>query len=544
MWSVVIAVLLFVFPGTLHAQEQPYSDVTRELTRNVEVLRAGEPLQIDHRRVRPDPLTLAVYEATGLRPLWTNDRAGGDLERAVSEVLQDGLDPEHYHLSAITSQVEVSGARGIADLDLLRTDALVRLSRDLRFGKVEPDGPADTTPDAWIFGGDDGAARLIEVVRSGRIRDAVAALRPQHFVYQGLVRALRDLRYIQGAGGWAPLPAGPTMGLGSFDRRVPQLRRRLGLADDPSMPGEDPSYRFDERLDAALRSFQHRHGLNEDGLVGEVTRAALNVPVERRIDQIRVNLERARWVADAVPDRFVAVNVAGAKVYLLEGDSVGFETRAIVGTEFTQTPVFGATMTYVDLNPTWTVPASAVEEVLTQVRADPGYLSAQGMRVLTRSGQEVDAIDIDFFRYTAEDFPYVFRQDPGPLNALGRIKLMFPNEHSVYLHDTPTRGLFAEEERLFSHGCIRVEAPLELAERVIGAPAVWNVETLEASIATGATRTIELAKPVPVLVLYWTASADLHGDLHFYRDAYGRDEAVLAQIDRDPGRGTVPPDLR
>jgi murein L,D-transpeptidase YcbB/YkuD len=160
------------------------------------------------------------------------------------------------------------------------------------------------------------------------------------------------------------------------------------------------------------------------------------------------------------------------------------------------------------------------------------------MRVLTGSGAEIDASEVEFSHYTAADFPYVLRQDPGPTNALGRIKLMFPNEHRVYLHDTPTRGLFAREERLFSHGCIRVEDPVGLAEMVLGDTARWNRATLEAAIDSGTTRTIRLARPVPVFVLYWTAAADPRGAVHFHRDVYGRDAGVLARLDALPGRGT------
>src|SRR5690606_2280528 len=205
-------------------------------------------------------------------------------------------------------------------------------------------------------------------------------------------------------------------------------------------------------------------------VVGRATLAALNVPVEQRLEQIRVNLERARWVMHELPDTYVAVNVAGAKTYLLQGDTVVFETRAIVGADYTRTPMFRAPMLYLDLNPTWTVPPGIVGEVLGLVQRDSTYLVRQRIRVLDPSGRMVDPSVIDFSRYTAADFPYLFRQDPGPANPLGEIKLMFPNEHSVYLHDTPTRGLFAAEERLLSHGCIRLEDPLALAELVIGDP--------------------------------------------------------------------------
>jgi murein L,D-transpeptidase YcbB/YkuD len=326
----------------------------------------------------------------------------------------------------------------------------------------------------------------------------------------------------------------------SIDDRVPLLRARLALEGDYTGPAEDTSRVYDAALEAAVRSFQHRHGLNEDGLVERATLAALAVPIENRIDQLRVNLERARWVAHELPTEFVAVNIAGARVYLLRGDSIAFETRAVVGADATRTPVFAADMRYVVLNPTWTVPRSIVGEILDLIRSDPEYLRREGLRLFDPSGEEVDAVAVDLTRYAAVDFPYVFRQDPGPANALGRIKLMLPNPHHVYLHDTPSRALFMREERLFSHGCIRIQDPLGLTELVLGDLETWNRETLETAIATGETRTIPLARPVPVFVLYWTAGVDVRGTPHFYADVYGRDAGVLAALDAPSDPGTRP----
>jgi len=371
------------------------------------------------------------------------------------------------------------------------------------------------------------------------VASALSDLRPRHFVYDGLVRALAEMRGIQQRGGWDSIPAGSTMGLDSTDVRVPSLRRRLMVEGDLRAEDAVPGYRFDGALEAAVKSFQHRHGLNEDGRVGEVTLAALNVPVERRIDQLRVNLERARWITHVLPDTLVAVNVAGARVYVLEGDSVVFESRGIVGKGYTQTPIFTAPMRYVDLNPTWTVPPGIVGEVLADIRRDPGYLDRHSMKVLDASGHAVDPGDIDFSQYTDSTFPYVFRQEPGPTNPLGRIKLMFPNEHNVYLHDTPTPELFGREERLFSHGCIRVEDPLGLAEIVLGDAARWNRTTLQEAIDTGAQRTLRLPTPIPVFVLYWTAAVDLQGTVHFSEDVYHRDAAILSALNAERFGGTV-----
>jgi murein L,D-transpeptidase YcbB/YkuD len=313
------------------------------------------------------------------------------------------------------------------------------------------------------------------------------------------------------------------------DAAVPQLRRRLRAEGYATGVGSPPDV-FDPALVEAVRSFQHRHGLNEDGIVGPSTIAELNVPVRTRIDQVRINLERARWLAHELPDTFLAVNIAGAKVYLVRADSVAFETRAVVGKTATRTPVFAAALRHIDLNPTWTVPPGIVGEVLARIRRDPGYLAREAIRVLDGGGRRIDPATVDFARYSSRSFPYTFRQDPGPANPLGQVKLVFPNDHNVYLHDTPSRELFEREDRNFSHGCIRVKDPLRLAALVLDDPA-WTVDSLRAAIAAGGTRTIPLRRPVPVLILYWTASTDLHGELHYYRDAYRRDARVLQELD-------------
>jgi murein L,D-transpeptidase YcbB/YkuD len=209
-----------------------------------------------------------------------------------------------------------------------------------------------------------------------------------------------------------------------------------------------------------------------------------------------------------------------------------YETRAVVGTPYTKTPVFSGMMRYIELSPTWTVPRGIVREVLAHVQRNRSYLAVQGMRVFTHAGAAVDPSGIAFDRYSAATFPYVFRQDPGPLNPLGGIKFVFPNGYNVYLHDTPQRELFARGQRTFSHGCIRIENPLALAELLLDEPDVWNVSTLDSEIAKGETRTLMLGEPIPVLILYWTAVADRHGELHFYPDVYGRDAPLLRALNR------------
>jgi murein L,D-transpeptidase YcbB/YkuD len=536
-----LAFAMFPFASTPPVVgQQSAPEVTLELEWRIEQLRAFGVLEVRGEEVRSGPLTLSVYEHRGFAPVWSDPAAVGALLQAIGAVERDGLDSQDYHPSALAlARSEAFDPPSRAELDLLATDAFVRIAHDLRFGKAQPQGPAGSA-DGWLFDGADAAERVAAVVASNRVRETLSNMRPRHFVYVGLTRALAELEHIREAGGWQSIPRGVAMGRDSIDARVPSLRRRLAVEGDLDPWTADSGYRFDATLEAAVKSFQHRHGLNEDGRVGEVTLAALNVPVEQRIDQVRVNLERARWVAHVLPDTFVVVNVAGAKVYVLYGDSVVFESRGIVGRDYSQTPIFTAPMRYLDLNPTWTVPTGIVGEVLDQIRLDPGYLERNSMKILDSIGGAVDPGEVDLRRYTEADFPYVLRQEPGPTNPLGRIKFMFPNEHDVYLHDTPRPELFGREERLFSHGCIRVENPLALAELVLGDSARWNPDTLREAIATGDQQTIRLPRPIPVFVLYWTAATDADGTLHFHEDVYHRDAAILAVLDAGHSQGTVP----
>lgn len=507
-------------------------------------LRSAGGIAVSGTRLRWSSTINEFYRERGFRPLWTDQRFAGDLVAAVEEAPRDGLDPEHYHLGVLVS-ARSSGPASAAqavDLELLRTDALLRLAHDLRFGRANPDHP-------WDADGDWGEAAAVyravaAAAVSGRLAAELESLRPSHFVYTGLVDALEALRRVQAQGGWEMVPIGPSLREGDRDPRVVALRRRLSLdvggpfwaergasVGSPAVNfGGQNVELFDEALAAAVRSFQHRHGLNEDGIVGPATLAQLNTPVERRIDQVRINLERARWVTHDLPAAFIAVNIAGARVYFVRDGAVIFESRAVVGQTTTRTPVFQAEMQYIDLNPTWTVPSGIVGEVLADIRRDPTYLQRTGMTVIDRQGRPVDVTAAELAQYTARTFPYVFRQRPGPANPLGQIKFVFPNPYDVYLHDTPSRTLFEREQRTFSHGCIRVQNPIQLAELILDDPERWSREDILAAIAEGRTRTIQLERRLPVLILYWTASADLHGELHFYNDTYGRDDALLRAL--------------
>jgi murein L,D-transpeptidase YcbB/YkuD len=321
---------------------------------------------------------------------------------------------------------------------------------------------------------------------------------------------------------------------------VAQLRRRLEAeGDQEAAAAADPQY-FDKGLEQAVLRFQRRYRLDADGIVGRQTLAAMNVPIAQRIGQIRVNLERARILRDT-PDTAVIVDIAGFEVSLVREGQRLFRGRTVVGRPYRSTPVFSDTITYIEFNPTWTVPPTIFKrDVLPAIKRDPDYLQRQNMQVLTNDGVEVDAGTIDWQLYPQQGFPYMIRQRPGPDNALGRLKIMFPNEHMVYLHDTPSRELFNRSERTFSSGCIRVENAEQLAQLLLDDPGQWNLATINATIEGRQTRRVSLREPMPVYLAYWTVQVQDDGEVHFKHDPYQRDALILDALDRplvpDAGR--------
>jgi murein L,D-transpeptidase YcbB/YkuD len=285
---------------------------------------------------------------------------------------------------------------------------------------------------------------------------------------------------------------------------------------------------YDDALAEGVERFQRRHGLEADGVVGPRTLRELNVPVEVRINQIRANLERTRWVMHDLPETFIMVDIAGFNVRMFRNREVIWETRAVVGQPYRMSPIFRSTLTYLDINPTWTVPPIVLEEdLLPELRIDPTHLDKKGMQVIDYDGNPVDPESIDWSRYTGKSFPWLIRQQPGPNNALGRIKFMFPNPHSVYLHDTPSKSLFREPERAFSSGCIRIEHPLELAELLLDSNIGWDRGSLVQAVNSQDTRTISLAEPVTIILMYWTVAVDEDTTVSFNRDIYQRDPLII-----------------
>jgi murein L,D-transpeptidase YcbB/YkuD len=526
------------------SQAQPLPDAVSESIReHVDQLRYAQVREVHGAHVILREPVARLYEKRQFRSAWSDPVRLDQLVAALADLESDGLDPRDYHYQALVAIRDgLRAAKALApgeqaDLDLLATDALALAMYHLYAGKVD----AVKISAQWNFDerplrAGDGLRVLGDVLESGRIAEALAATRPQHRWY-GLARErLRQYRRIAAEGGWPQVPSGPTLKPGVVDARVPVLRERLEVTGDlaPSTAAGDTTESYDAAVAEGVRRFQARHGLAADGAAGPATLAALNVPVTTRIDQIRINLERGRWVLHEIKGEFVLVDVAGFYVAYFRDDKPTWTSRVVVGRPYRETPIFKSEITYVVFNPTWTIPPGILaKDKLPVIKRDPGYLARNRIRVIDSRGREVPASSVDWQRYSAGNLPYQLRQDPGPDNALGLVKIMFPNPYLVYLHDSPAKALYGEDERAFSSGCIRVQEPFELTELVLNDPARWNQESMQAVIESGRTQTVNLRKPVPVLILYWTAQPTDDGQIQFRSDVYGRDPPLLRALNSD-----------
>jgi murein L,D-transpeptidase YcbB/YkuD len=500
----------------------------------VERAAGGEALAIEGSAIASQILLPHFYERRHFAAAWSDPTDVDALLEAIRGSESHGLDPADYHLAALESlRPRAAGdPERTAGFDLLSTDALFRLAYHLEFGKVD----AKSFDADWNFVHpfpEDPIAALQGALEAHRVREAVDERAPQTWIYERMRSSLAELRRIAAAGGFPRVPDGPMLRGGDSGPPVAAVRARLAAegALAPSEGAADEA--FDERLGEALRRFQARNGLDADGTVGARTLAELNVAAAARVDQLRVNLERARWVLHDLPTRFVFVNVPSFEVFYFDDRKVVWRARAQVGREGRRTPIFRAEMKYLVVNPTWTVPSGILAKDILSSGANAGsVVKRKGLRVLDASGREVDPDSVSWGRYSARNFPYQLRQDPGPKNALGRIKFMFPNPYQVYLHDTPSIDKFEASDRALSSGCIRVEDPFGLADALLRGSDGWTRERLDAVVSSEETTTVWLPEPVPVLLLYWTALPTPEGEMRWFRDLYQRDPKVLAGLAR------------
>jgi murein L,D-transpeptidase YcbB/YkuD len=491
------------------------------------------------------------YQERGFAPAWMNGRElrpkAKVLIQAVQNAFQDGLEPQDYHAIAIAETLAMltnasdftiqKQAEYWADLDLLLTDAFLLLGTHLSGGRIDP----ETLHSDWLV--DERSIDLLLLLHTAsdvnRLDRAIEQLRPAHRGYLGLRNAMRQLRNQQTQGGWPAIAGGSTLRPDNSDPRVQTLRRRLELSGDiESGHTSDAPTHYDDTLVDAVKRFQTRHGLTPDGAVGPKTRKAMNVSIDKRIRQIELNLERWRWLPHDLGHRRIVVNTADFSLRVVEEDADILKMRVVVGRPARRTPVFSSQMSYMVFNPYWNVPHTiAVEDILPKLVSDVDYLARQNIRVFTdwtESAGEINPQTMNWTRYDETYFPFRLRQEPGPNNALGRIKFIFPNRFAVYLHDTPQRSLFNFTQRDFSSGCIRLENAQALAAYLLNGQSSGRPETLASILNRGTRRVVRIPNPIPVHLIYMTAWVDHDNRLQFRNDIYHRDRDLNTALKQRP----------
>lgn len=497
----------------------------------------GSRIEIDGETLlRPD-LVRTFYERRAYEPAWveagTLRPVALALRQVIAEADREGLDPVDYHWPSV-DRVSSAAVRSLdpvtlTGLDILASDAFLAYAAHLVSGRIDPVAlgvdwfirrpQADV---AWVLG------RGLEM----SLAEELEKLRPPHPGYERLGHALAAYREIERRGGWPRVPEGPTLRPGDRDTRVRVLRRRLQVTSD--WRGDRSSTLYDETLAVAVRAFQTRHGLEPDAVLGPRTMLALNVPVRHRIEQILVNLERWRWLPLDIEERHIQVNVPAYRLTVYEAGAPVLQMPVIVGRMLRGTPVLSEQMTHIVFSPYWNIPRRlAVEDMLPKILQDSTYCDRNGIRVFrswAADAQPVDAREIDWSHLHADSFPVRLRQDPGPLNLLGRVKFMFPNAHDIYIHDTPSRGLFGRSSRDLSSGCVRIADPVALAYFLLRDQPEWTRDSIRRAMAEKEPRTVNLRKPIRVDLMYWTAWADEIDTVHFRDDIYERDPLVLRAL--------------
>ena len=574
--SIALAVLLFTaliaVDTSALAREVP---ATGTGTRGVQAFLERAPTYLFgvERDADGSAIWIAVrrfYERRGFRLSWLGrngpEPATSQLLAALRTARRDGLSPSRYHPLQLERQLERAyRSKGRSDhtaLDVLLTDMCLRYAYHLERGHIDP----SSIELAWYAPRrrSDLAAVVASALDKENLSQALDDLAPSHPEYAQLRELLARYRRIGRAGGWPRVPDGPTLRPDDLapTERLQVLEQRLAaesyldaaesavlqpaltpacrdLPDGPE-PVEQSFATYDMQLADALRRFQRHHGIKVDGVIGPATRRELNIPAQQRVRQIELNMERWRWLPEHLGERHIRVNVPAFELALYEQGRAVLSMGVIVGKRGWGTPLFSDTMGSLIINPYWNVPESiAVEDILPKVRRDPSYLERNNFVVFNDWGHGAERIDpwgVDWASIPDDRLTYRFRQDPGPTNPLGRVKFIFPNQFHVYFHDTPKKQLFERTARAFSHGCIRVENPVELALRLLQPDPQWTPERLRDAIDSGEHHALRLAKPVPVYVLYWTAFADSDGAAEFRTDMYEIDQ-VLARALRQESAG-------
>jgi murein L,D-transpeptidase YcbB/YkuD len=518
------------------------SDLTDELQTRLESETSELQLKIGDRLLGSSEEIRLFYEERDFAEAWSKNgkltKLGEELKLEIAESKYDGLNPEDYHSADIEVLFQaISDKKGklkakpfaeLADLYLMLTDAFFELARDLEIGKIDP----SALKSEWELGVNTPSTNynelLNESIRKGSIKDGLESLYPDFKIYKKGREVIRDLDEKSKVDTlvWKTVNLEKSLKLGNSHASIPGLRDRLIFWEFLKPYDVKNPLVFDSQMEEGLKRYQKNNGMEPDGTIGNLTAESLNNSPSNLMDIASVNLERLRWLPDTLRDaELILVNIANYQLdYLNKLDTI-LTAKVIVGKEFNASPIFTAPMTYIAFSPYWNIPKSITEdEIIPAVLKNPKYLGQKNMEVVTSSGEVVDPKSI---KWSADPFPYLIRQKPGGSNSLGLVKFMFPNEHSIYIHDTPARSLFELENRALSHGCIRIQDPEKFAQLLLQDDPSWTLEKINKAMNQEEEQIVDLKKNIPVVIFYMTFWADSNGAPHFRSDIYNRDQEVL-----------------
>ena len=474
--------------------------------------------------------------------LWSDgNKYNENAEELYSILLQAenfGLNPQDYDVGIIKYFLNtISDPTLISKSDVTFTHAYIKFSRHLVLGKHSVSNNTLIDENYLI-------EILNDAINNHAITIAIENFQPHNINYEKLSAALKQYRAIEDINESIVLHK-KSLSIGDQSPEIIKLKKRLHAVGDYSSDSLHGDVDFnsdilDESVALAISKFQLRHGLEADGILGYKTVKELNKPIADRIHQLELNLDRSRTLPDFSNERHLVINIPDYRLYLIENDQTIYQSRVVVGKKKHKTPLLSSELTELVLNPYWHIPKSiASNEIIPRLIHDPGYLKKNNMKVLSKVDNQTQLINpeaIDWTSIDLADNALRIRQEPGKSNSLGRIKFIFPNAYNVYLHDTPSRNLFAQNQRAYSHGCIRVEDPFGLAEVLLANDNTWSMDDLNHYLSRNRTKTVKLTKTIPIHITYMTAWVDDQGIVNFRPDIYKRDSQFATSLYNAPNK--------
>jgi len=518
------------------------SDLTEDIENRL--AQSTDEITIADQKLTESQILLEFYQNRDFLEVWSKNGKisgqGDDFIQQLEDSKFEGLNPVNYHFDAIQEILESKkgplkklSKDELVDLEFLMSDAFLRFARDLEVGAVDP----ATLDSNWMLEEEESEisyTELLDEIGSGTsVEKQLDLLRPKTDLYQSGREVIRDLYQTleKDTLEWKTVAFEKSLEPGDSHEAISGLRQRLIFWEFTDEYEVEDELVFDSKMEEALKKYQETNGMNPDGKIGILTADALNKSPQDLIDIASINLERLRWIPEITwDDEMVLVNIANYQLDYIQNQDTTLSAKIIVGKEYNESPVFTAPMSYIVFSPYWNIPESIVkDEIMPAVLKNKNYLQEKNMEVVSKSGEPVNERSVDWKVKDMDEFPYLVRQKPGEDNSLGLVKFMFPNEYNIYIHDTPARGLFEQESRALSHGCIRIQYPDEFAKVILN-DSEWTTEKIHEAMKQEEEETVQLDRKIPVVILYLTFWADKSGKANFRQDIYERDLTLLKAL--------------